>query len=230
MFDLAVIVPSRGRPQNVARLLKACYDTAITHARIFVEFDADDPLAAAYDDLDILPWADFTVNESGLRLVGILNETALACATHYDAVGFVGDDVVPRTAGWDAAVLGALTDLGSGIVYCNDLLQGEKLPTAVFMTSDIVRTLGWMAPPTLEHLYVDNAWKLLGEGMGRLRYLPHVVLEHMHPAAGKAAIDDTYRGSNSSDQDQRDHAAFDAWVRDGLPGDLAKLRAAGLYS
>lgn len=98
------------------------------------------------------------------------------------------------------------------------------------MTSDIVRTLGWMAPPTLEHLYIDNAWKTLGKGMGRLRYLPDVILEHMHPAAGKAEMDGTYHQANSGAQDQRDHAAFDAWVRDGLPGDLAKLRAAGLCS
>jgi hypothetical protein len=126
------------------------------------------------------------------------------------------------------AITDALTELGSGIAYGNDLLQGERLPTAAFMTSDIIRTLGWMCPPTLEHLYIDNAWLELGRAMGRLRYLPDVVLEHLHPDAGKAQQDQTYAEANHPDRDRRDKAAFEAWRRDGLPRDLELLRAAGI--
>jgi hypothetical protein len=90
----------------------------------------------------------------------------------------MGDDHFPRTHGWDQAYLDALRELGTGIVYGNDLLQGHRLPTQCAMTADIVRRWGYMALPTLRHMYVDNFWRDLGNAADCLRYLPEVVVEH----------------------------------------------------
>lgn len=235
---MVVIVPSRGRPANAARLIEAWKATTRGETLLAIVTDADDPEAYAYDELQLGEHGHGfigrfilgAVDGQRLRLGGILNRIGYGYATESFArvIGFMGDDCVPRTEGWDLAVTDALTELGSGIVYGNDLLQGEKLPTAAFMTSDIIRTLGWMCPPTLEHLYIDNAWLELGRSMGRLRYLPEVVLEHMHPDAGKAVQDGTYREANAPERDRRDRAAFEAWRSVQLPRDLELLRAAGL--
>ena len=71
----------------------------------------------------------------------------------------MGDDHRPRPAAmpWDARIRECLSG-GPGIVYGNDLLQGEKMATAVAMTSDIVTTLGYMCPPAMVHLCVDLVW------------------------------------------------------------------------
>lgn len=236
MSDLLVIVPSRGRPENVARLMEAWKATVSGDTKLFVITDPDDPRANDYDEVQIGASDDrfgrIILDPGGerLRLGGILNYIGYAYAheTPLPVLGFMGDDHLPRTVGWDLAVLGTLQELGSGIVYGNDLLQGERLPTAAFMTSDIIRTLGWMVPPGLVHLYIDDAWRELGAAMGRLRYLPDVVIEHLHPAAGKAPRDSRYDEVNSPERDRLDRAAFDAWMRDGLPGNVAKLREAGL--
>lgn len=122
------------------------------------------------------------------------------------AIGFMGDDHLPRTPGWDLHYLATLATLGTGIVYGNDLLQGQNLPTQVAITSDIIRRIGYMAPPDLKHLYMDNYWKDLGEGAGCIRYLPDVIVEHLHPVAGKAAWDDNYARVNA--HDAHDSAAY----------------------
>lgn len=227
MDRMAVFVPSRGRPHNIAQLIDAWQDTFSWHADLFVALDEDDPSLPDYLALD---WSSraWTGNVVGprRRLGPTLNWLAENYPA-YGAIGFMGDDHRPRTPYWDETIVNVLNEMG-GIVYGNDLFQGERLPTAVFMTADIVRTLGWMCPPGLVHLYLDDAWKALGVGMGKLRYLPEVVIEHVHPAAGKAPMDAGYTEVNSGEQYAADGAAFEEFKRAGLPAALEKLHTAGL--
>jgi hypothetical protein len=119
----------------------------------------------------------------------------------------------------------ALRDLGIGIVYGDDLLQRDRLPTQCAVTADIVRVLGWMAPPTLTHLAVDDWWLRLGQQADCIRYLPAVVVEHMHPVAAKAAWDAGYARVNSPGMYQRDLRELDRLVRDALPAAADAVRS-----
>lgn len=121
-------------------------------------------------------------------------------------VGFMGDDHRVRTPGWDEMLTRAAGPLG--IAYGDDLIQGEQLPTAVLMAADIVRIVGHMCPPVLEHLFIDNYWKALGEGIDAIEYVPDVVIEHLHPSAGKAEMDESYARTNHPDQYERDGQAW----------------------
>jgi hypothetical protein len=98
----------------------------------------------------------------------------------------MGDDHLPRTPGGDRLLLDGLADMGGGFAYGNDLYQGEILPTAVAVSSPIVAALGWMCLPALNHMFVDDVWKALGGATNRLRYLPDVVIEHLHHVNAKA--------------------------------------------
>ena len=118
-------------------------------------------------------------------LVKALNYAAPMYVEEYEAIGFMGDDHRPRTTGWDSAYLDVLRGLGPGYVYGNDLLVGERIPTHVAISSSIIKSLGFFGPPGFTHLCVDLTWKDMGEALGRLFYLENVIVEHMHPAAGK---------------------------------------------
>ena len=229
MADLVVIVPSRGRPEAAAQLVDAFDGTCTADTRLVFAIDLDDP--RRYDSPIGVdgsgPWVTFS---EGHCMVEALNAAAMAVATGEGAngapaVGFLGDDHRPRTKGWDKLYLDALREMGTGIVYGNDLLQGENLPTQCAMTSDIVRALGWMSPPTLTHLFVDNVWKILGNGADCLRYLPDVIVEHMHPVAGKAEWDEGHVRVNSTAMYEKDNAAFTEWLRTSMVDDVAKVRA-----
>lgn len=221
MKRLCLIVPSRGRPTNVQRLIEAVEMTSLGEAQLVVGIDDNDPERPGYAEL-----ACVKVMLAGHpTMIEKLNSIAVHEASAYEFIGFAGDDHVPRTKGWDKAVIEALDSLhGPGIVYCNDLFQGPNLPTSVFMHSSIVQTLGWMAPPTLMHLYCDNAWRTLGEALGALRYLPDVVIEHVHPHAGKAESDEQYERVNSNERYAADKKAYEDWLRYQLPGDVERIR------
>ncbi len=143
-------------------------------------------------------------------------------ADEFRIVSAIGDDCVPRTKGWDAVVVETLRLLGTGLCYGNDLLQGEDLPTVCFMTSDIVRTLGYMSPPALTHMYCDNFWLELGRGLDRIRYLAEVVIEHLHPSKGKSASDAVYEESDALME--RDRLAFEDYMRHGFDADIARVK------
>lgn len=222
MTDLAVIVPSRGRPEAAVALARAFVDTCTADTRLVFSVDVDDPRRIDYSPLIRNGPVDLDINVNS-SMVEALNATAVKQPTF--AVAFLGDDHLPRTYGWDAEYIKALRELGTGIVYGNDLLQGANLPTQVAMTSDIVRTLGYMVPPELRHMYADNFWLTLGRAAECIRYLPEVLVEHRHPLAGKATWDEGYKRVNDPEVYRADERAFGEYVRDRLAGDVAKVRA-----
>lgn len=224
MADLLMIVPSRGRPHNIAAFHDAWSATSTGAADLLVAADDDDPTLPGYRDVCAARGIELTVGPR-LRMVPTLNKVALERAPHHFAVGFMGDDHRVRTVGTDAHYLAALRSMGTGVVYGNDLLAQERLPTQVALTSDIVQTLGYMAPLGLIHTWADNAWYDLGHGIERIRYLPDVVVEHMHPLNGKAIEDAGYLEVNSPAAGERDRLAYAHWYEHEMPGAIEKLRA-----
>jgi hypothetical protein len=140
------------------------------------------------------------------------------------AVGFLGDDHRPRTPGWDTAYLNSLRELGTGIVYGDDLFQHEAIPTQVAMTTDIPKTLGYICPPEFDHLCVDVVWNDWGKAIQKIRYLPAVVVEHVHYLAGKAQKDQTYSDVNSSVMAAHDSAAYQEYMNGNFSRDVDKLK------
>lgn len=224
MADLVVLAPSRGRPGAAQALIQHFKNTCTADTRLTFVLDRSDPTREDY------PADAWVITGDSRNMVEALNLGARSLignpiAPAPFAIGFMGDDHMPRTLGWDQSYLDALRDMGTGIVYGNDLLQGSRLPTQCAMTSDIVQALGYMAPPELVHMYVDNTWLRWGKGVDRLRYLPDVIVEHRHPLAGKAVWDDGYERVNKGEIPARDRQAFDQYVRSRLDEDLAKLKA-----
>ena len=230
MSDLAVIVPTRGRPANIHNVLRAWDDTdAWTDAQLVLAIDADDTNYGDY--VKIVEDADhrnvFTVvHPKWMQMVPKLNRTATMLADQYFALGFAGDDHLPRTMHWARRYVETLRELRHGIVYCDDLYQGPKLPTQWAMTSSIVNALGRMVPAPVDHLYCDNAVLDLGKRTNCIRYLSDVVIEHMHYVVGKAQKDSTYARVNSNQQYQVDGRAYRRWAgsRDGLALDVRRVQ------
>lgn len=228
--DLLAIIPTRGRSHAIPEIMQAWGDTGATADVLFC-VDKDDPKLPEYKQ-QAKAFADDSrfrmVVWARKRLCGTLNQAAVKNADSYRFLAFMGDDHRPRAADrpWDERFRECLSGGGPGLVYGNDLLQGENMPTAVAMTSDIVATLGYFAPPQLVHLCLDLCWLDWGRGLDRITYLPDVVIEHMHPAAGKAELDAGYEEVNSSEQVTADSEAYhDYRDNGGLQADLDKLRA-----
>jgi glycosyltransferase involved in cell wall biosynthesis len=208
MRNLVILVPSRNRPESIAELIKSLDETE-TESDLIVVIDSDEPQIEAYLELgcDVL-----MVEKNGKGMAKPLNFAANHFRDKYRHFAFLGDDHRPRTKNWDTIFINALDELGIGLVYGNDLLQGENLATAVAMSGEIVKELGGMVPQDMIHLYLDNFWMTLGKDLNALRYIPEVVLEHLHPVAGKAEWDDQYREVNAPEVYSADKQALDEYL------------------
>lgn len=221
MSEMTILVPSRGRPYNIQRLMNAWSETTTCDTRLLVLVDDDD---STLDEYKSIPDIDLQVGPR-LRIGGTLNAVAPIEAKNCFAIGFFGDDHLPRTKGWDERFLDKLREAKMGIAWGNDLYHGGNLPTAVAMTSNIVTTLGYFVMPGGVHLFLDNFWLAIGRGLNSAHYLDDVVIEHMHPFFGKGIHDDTYTEANDVKVWNADEATFNAYVANRLEADLEKLKA-----
>ncbi len=243
-----MLIPSRGRPEQAMEAATSAMGLAsLPNTSVVVIADGHGwssnegaQYGAAWDSMRAkLPNIDVQMRFQAdhLGLVGTLNSAAVVevsgtelmsehhCRRVYCGrtthIGFMGDDHRVRTAGWDYTLATAAGPWG--VAYGDDGIQHENLPTAVVMSADIVRVLGKMGPPTLYHMYVDNYWEELGRGIGRLIYMPNVRIEHLHPSAGLAEIDESYERTNAPEQYERDSAAWELYRRGQLLDDVERV-------
>lgn len=220
---MLTIIPTRGRNDNAIRLFEAINATADFTEVVFA-IDAD----------DVKTYNGLMAETAGLNNVkvciadrmgmnGTLNHWAFWFAPDYDYICFMGDDHLPRTGGWDTKLAEAI-GLEPGIAYGNDLLQGENLPTAVVMSSKIIRATGYMSPPALKHLFLDNYWLAMGRALGNANYLPDVILEHLHYINGKAFHDERYAAVNTREIHNADEHAFREYLANRFEIDVENVR------
>lgn len=226
MRDLLVITPSRGRPDSMRRLAEAIAATAQAETDLSFAVDDDDEASvAAAHVLRSSGLAEYVTGPRG-TVITWTNHVALAEAGNYRALASFGDDHVPRTEGWDAAMLALLDEKGPGIAYPDDCNPRNyttgPMVTAPVMSSQIVTALGWMCYPPLIHFYADNIWEDLGRDAECLWWMPDVVVEHLHYSVTGAAPDATYGDAYRSwDADQR---AFYGWREHRRAADSAIVR------
>lgn len=227
-MSLVVLMPTRGRPGKAREAIEEFEaHKALPDSTIVAVVDHDGGVIQSGDRNGMFATARVGIEHSGQGMGPALNG-ALDYAFEMGAtvIGFLGDDHRARTPSFDQKILDANEAIGGGIIYGNDLIRGEELPTAVFMDARIVRALGWMALPGAYHLYLDDTWRELGKRMGRLKYLPDVICEHLHPIAGKADWDAEYARVNDAKWYDHDRAVYSQWLQDDLEMDAQRALAA----
>jgi len=208
--DLIVIIPTRGRPDNAVALEQAFVDTNTTAKRVYVVDFSDETRSEYAKKLSLESLIMIHNNTKGMAYP--LNYAAREFLGEFDNFAFMGDDHRPRTTNWDQLFVEQLYS-GSDIVYGNDLFQGAALPTAVAMSSQIVKELRGMVPDSQRHLYLDNFWLKLGQDLGKIKYMPEVIIEHCHAFNGKAPMDENYARVNAAEVYSADKIAFDNYIR-----------------
>jgi hypothetical protein len=214
-----VILPTRSRPDNAERCINALKEHSVM---------SDFVIAIDDDQSDLYPRLDGVTYEVNprLRMNGTLNLVANKYADKYETIFFLGDDHLVQTPNWDEYLTKAIAHKGYGLAYGNDLLQKHQLATAVMMSTNIIKAVGYMAPPKLVHLYMDNYWMILGQRLGTLWYFDNVIIEHLHPVAGKVEWDEQYREANSNEVANADRMELHRYMEEDFAGELEKITTA----
>lgn len=214
-MTLGILMPTRGRPQNLNRFINAVKETA-DDWHLYLRLDTDDESAPLYDE--VIDHDDPRISVYHGDRIGLgasLNElAAIAERDGVSHIGMFGDDVLPITKGWDTALVNALGDR-LGVAYGDDGLRDKHapdLPTHYITQTEVYRRLGYLAPPTMRHLFLDNVARDVGRRLGNFVYVP-VKLQHLHPLAeGEHLHDVTYaEGGRNAEIGKADRKAYIRW-------------------
>lgn len=209
-----LILPTIYRPESVERFIKAYRDTDGT---LPVHVVLDQNNVAAYRHIKMPDNFKRVRVPSGMRLGDIFN-LIFKKFPNEEFYGMVADDVVPETCRWDLLLREAC--LPDKISWGWDGIQNDRLPVHPFIGGDLVRKLGWWAPPGIKHWYVDNAWKDIAAGLGVERYMPEIRMKHVHMTNGLAPRDRTY---NSQPDPRADEINYNIWRERDYPRIIERL-------
>jgi hypothetical protein len=209
---LAIITPSRGRGKRFTEMARALIKHTYHPFKIYLGLDTDDSDMYNYpSELNCIK-THIGPRKNLVQWTNLLSQSALN-NREVRYLASLGDDHMVRTPHWDEILINKIEGSGRpGIAYGNDLLHGVSLCTSWIVSREIVEAQGWMMYPRLEHMCVDNATMSIGLSADCLFYDPQVIVEHIHPEAGKADWDKTYLSTNTKTRYNRDYATYDSWV------------------
>ena len=194
---ISLLVPSRGRPTDHARMIESAIEHATYPRRIEVVtyLDDDDPQVGFY-------WrpnrSEYHGGALGKILKGkriLLSEAWNECfrASAGEIVMHCGDDIVFRTPGWDTIVRQTFQRFPDRIVlvHGDDMsVNTDALATHGFLHRRWIETVGYFLPPLFSCDWNDVWLTEVADMIGRRVKVP-VITEHMHYSFEKRPRDAT---------------------------------------
>lgn len=187
-MKISILCPTRGRPENVLRLLESLKKTSTIMPEVLFYVDEDDlsfPQALPFPDTEAI---------RGPRLLMSKMWNHLAEAADGEILMIGADDIVFKTKGWDDHVRRAFAAFPDRLVFVHgdDGVYQEKFGTHGFLHRNWIDATGYICPPYFSADFVDTWWNEISNALNRRIYLPFIT-EHMHPLFKKAAFDQTHK-------------------------------------
>ena len=219
------ITPSRKRDKKLRRTIDSWRETTTGQSDFLVAIDNDDnSYAATVNEYKDVIWEiGEPINGPFLHLV---NRIALKYQNEYQYLGFMEDDVIFRTPGYENRFIEKLKELGEhGIVYADDNVKKHLVRGLIglpVLNSNIVKKLGFYSPPCLKCLCGDLFWRDMAKHLGSYYRFDDIMIEHMHWKRDDKIVDETTESVNS--HLSADNAAYQFYVENNFLNDMAKLR------
>ena len=198
MQKISLIAPTRKRPHLVRKVLKSISDTVSNPKNIDISFYIDDDDSVTIDEIDkiINEFAKLDIRyKIGKRMK--MGEYPNELYPHTDSPLLMAfsDDLEFKTKNWDVLINNEFDKIPDQIllVYPKDTIQNEKVATLPFVSRKAIDIVGYFTPPYFEVWYGDMWLHEMYKQLGRLKYLPEVVIEHQHFVNFKRLFDETDR-------------------------------------
>lgn len=158
-------------------------------------------------------------------IIEVMNYIALELYPDKKYYSCIGDDNRYNTMDWDSEFIKEIETKGRGwgFAYGADKLQNKNLIGNPIISGNVIKALGYMALPALQHQYVDNSWTDIAVSINRAYYKENIVLEHLHPFAKKGQMDDNYKWVYQSGVGEQDKAAYIEWRKTAFIKDIQRV-------
>lgn len=221
-----LLVPTYHRPYLLKEFLISYVETKST-IPCWVLVDKNDPKKEDYLGINYPEGATLILTEG--RSMAAKVKEVWDRFIDMDAVMLCNDDHYLKTPGWDQKILSQVT--GTNVLGTNDgWVAPRRLCGMTCFSTKVLKTVGWMFPPGIEHLFVDSAWEFLCDYAKCGNILMDIMVEHRHsfkdPDKPK---DDTHNKVYKEGWDNPEKAGsaawhFKKWMDTDAPKDAQRLR------
>lgn len=194
---ISILVPTRGRPENIKRLYKSVCDTAFDSSQIEFVFYVDEDDKTSFDTIKSLGGIPVLV---GPRIILSKMWNECAAIARGDIMMHCGDDIIFRSQHWDKLVIEKFDESKDKILFVHgdDGHWGGQFGTHGFIHKNWMDTVGYFVPPYFSSDYNDTWLNEVANIIKRRVYIPEIVTEHMHfnimdeQGRPKGALDQTH--------------------------------------
>lgn len=211
-----VRMPSRGRWAQALQTLTAYRELA--------GIPIDLEVVADYDDESLTTEVLYRLSLMACTVTyGAHKSKIEACnggrVNEWDILVLGSDDMMPVKEGWARRVVELFEEHWptlDGAIHLDDGYAHERVNTLTIMGRRLYDQFGYIYHPSYKSVFCDDEYTEVLQAMGRLVYVPEVLIEHRHPAAGKARQDALYlRNDALWKQDEENCKKRRATVRPG---------------
>lgn len=220
-----ILLPSFKRAELLKRFLKSYVETETT-TPCWVLVDKADPEKDDYLKIEYPENVTLILTE-GRSMAAKVNEV-WDRIINLDATILLNDDHILKTPQWDQKVLSQIT--GANVIGTNDgWVAPQRICGATAWSGKVLRTIGYMFPEGIEHLYVDSVWEYLCGKAQCANILMDVLVEHDHafkkPEAPKDETHDKIYTQDWNDAGKEGTPAwhFKRWLETKAEADAQKL-------
>ncbi len=216
------LLPSLGRPHRLATFIESYRDCEETQP-VYLVLDANDPRLSEYQKLELpSSWKTKITTTKYCNKIG--NEFFME-HRNLRFYGALNDDVTLET-------YKGLTELVKHsepftICWPNDCGQESAYPCFFVVGGDLVRTIGYLAPPGLLHNGAEGMYLEIGKRLKLLRYHPEIILKHHHPAWNRGEQDETWK--HTVEASKITPKVFDEWMKNEFPQVFERVKEALYY-
>lgn len=196
-MKISILCPTRGRVNNLQRLISSASNMTATKKEIEFVFYLDN------DDLIGQQAVEHVKNQfTDIQIMSCIGERIMLADTwnvcHKHASGEIlmqcGDDIEFASPGWDEIVRKEFHKSDDKIIFVhgNDGAYGDKYGTHGFVHQNWIKTLGYFLPPYFSSDYCDTWLNDVANKIGKRRYID-ILTRHHHPVFGLAEWDQTHQ-------------------------------------
>lgn len=221
-MKILIFVPTRDRPKRLKEFLDSFNKYTEGNSLVVVGVDRDQYELYSPVLRNRNVFCVMTDGEEFVEKVNRMHQAVIDWKMH-EYYYLMSDDFVIESP-FESEMLRAGNMNKPFMGFGDDGIKGEALATAVMMSREIPDSIGYINPPTLQHLYCDNVWTEWGKELNCLYYFKDIKITHNHFTKNPKVIDDLYKQSNNKEVFDRDRTAFENYMRDQFKNDIKKVK------
>ena len=183
---IALLCPTRARPEQCKKMLNSVYATASNKGGVFPYIALTDGFADSPLILDSDTTNTFIRTPDGMPTAykwNVLAELALKSGLNHKLFMLCADDIVFQTPCWDKALLDHYNALENKIhvYHLRDGRTGHGTPHPI-VTREYIEAMGYFLPPLFLHWFVDTWTVEIAKAAHCFTHLTDYMLDHIKPS------------------------------------------------